>query len=189
MFIDYLAMLLINLVAALSLVAIYLVFGIDKPDQRRWAPGFGLAGFVFFVAGFHMLFNWPLPGSYNIAFGSGSVLFGAVLFGAAVAQALGWDLFSMAVYASFAGLASLVLGIRIIVLGMTQSPGLSSAGFILAGLTGLLGLPAWWLRRQLWIRVLLSIIPTAAAVIFAIIGYGAFWEHLSDFASWAPPAP
>jgi putative membrane protein len=189
MFIDYVAMMLINLVAALSLVAIYLVFGIDKPDQRRWAPGFGLAGLVFFVAGFHMLFNWPLPSSYNVAFGSGAVLFGTVLFGAAVAQAFGWDLFSIAIYASFAGLASLELGIRMLTLQMTQSPGLSGAGFILAGLTGILGLPAWWLRRQLWLRVLLSIIPTAAAVIFAIIGYGAFWEHLSDFASYSPPAP
>lgn len=189
MFIDYLAMLLINLVAALSLVAIYLVFGIDKPDQRRWAPGFGLAGLVFFVAGFHMLFNWPLPSSYNIAFGSGAVLFGTVLFGAAVAQAFGWDLVSMAIYATFAGLAAIDLGIRIITLGMTQQPLLAGVGYILAGLTGAFALPAWWLRRQLWLRVLLAVIPTAAAVIFAITGYGAFWEHLSSFAGWAPPTP
>jgi putative membrane protein len=189
MFVDYLAMMLINLVAALSLVAIYLVFGIDKPDQRRWAPGFGLAGLVFFVAGFHMLLNWPLPGSYNIAFGSGAVLFGTVLFGAAVAQALGWDLVTIAIYAVFAGLAAIDVGIRMITLGMTTQPALAGAGYILAGLSGVFALPVWWLRRQLWLRVLLAVIPTAAAVIFAITGYGAIWEHLQNFASWSPPTP
>ena len=35
MFIDYLATMLINLVAALVLVALYLVVGINKPDQKR----------------------------------------------------------------------------------------------------------------------------------------------------------
>jgi putative membrane protein len=189
MFVDYLAVMLINLVAALSLAAVYLVFGIDRPDQRRWAPGFGMSGLLFLVAGSHMLMHWPLPGSYNIAFGSGAVLLGIVLFGAAVAQALSWDLVTMAIYASFGGLAAVVIGVRIINLGMTQQPLLSGIGFVLAGASGLLALPVWYLRRHLWLRILLAVVLTAAAVIWAITGYGAFWEHLESFASWAPPTP
>jgi putative membrane protein len=188
-FIDYLATMLINLVAALSLVAVYLVFGIDKPDQRRWAPGFGMSGLVFLITGFHLLMTWPLPSSYNIAFGAGAVLLGIVLFGAAVAQAFSWDLVTMAIYASFAGLAAVVIGVRIIERGMTQQPLLSGIGYILAGVSGLLAVPVWYLRRHLWLRVLLAVVLTAAAVIWAITGYGAFWEHLESFAGWSPPAP
>jgi putative membrane protein len=189
MYIDYLAIMLINLVAALSLGAIYLVFGIDQSDQRRWAPGFGMTGLLFLITGFHLLMTWPLPGSYNIAFGAGAVLFGIVLFGAAVAQALCWDLVTMAIYASFAGLAAVVLGVRIINLKMSQQPLLAGIGYILAGASGLLALPVWYLRRHLWLRVLLAVVLTAAAVIWAITGYGAFWEHLETFAKWAPPTP
>jgi putative membrane protein len=187
MFIDYLATMLINLVAALFLVALYLVVGIDKPDQRRWVPGFAITGLIFLVGGWHLLSAWPLPGSFNIAFGAAALLFGAVLAGTALAQAFCWDLLTVAIFAFFAGLAAIIMGIRIINLGMSQDPVLAGIGYILAGLGGVLATPVWYLRRYAWIRWLAALILLVAAVIWAITGYGAFWEHLSSFSKWAPP--
>jgi putative membrane protein len=187
MFIDYLATMLINLVAALVLVALYLIAGIDKPDQKRWVPGFAITGFVLLVSGWRLLSTWPLPGSYDIAFGGAALLFGAVLAGAALAQAFCWDMLTVTVYAFFAGLASIVLGVRVINLGMSQQPVLAGIGYILAGLGGVLATPVWYLRRYPWIRWLAALALLATALIWAIIGYGAYWEHLADFAKWTPP--
>jgi putative membrane protein len=187
MFIDYLATMLINLVAALFLVALYLVAGIDKPDQRRWVPGFAITGLIFLVSGWHLLSAWPLPGSYNIAFGAAALLFGAVLAGAALAQAFSWDLLTVVIFAFFAGLAAIILGVRIINLGMTQDTVLAGIGYILAGLGGVFAAPVWYLRRYAWIRWLAALVLLVAAVLWAITGYGAFWEHLESFSKWAPP--
>jgi putative membrane protein len=40
MFIDYITLMLINLVAGLILLATYVYFGLDEPNQKRWIPGF-----------------------------------------------------------------------------------------------------------------------------------------------------
>jgi putative membrane protein len=187
MFIDYLATMLINLVAALVLVAFYLAIGIDKPDQKQWVPGFAITGLVFLVSGWHLLSTWPLPGSYNIAFGAAALLFGMVLAGAALAQAFSWDLLTVVIFAFFAGLAAIVLGVRIINLNMSQQPVLAGIGYILAGLGGVLATPVWYLRQYRWLRWIAALVLLVAAVIWAIIGYGACWEHLAEFAKWTPP--
>ena len=187
MFIDYLATLLIDLVVALVLVALYLIIGIDKPDQRRWVPGFSMTGLILLVGGWHLLTKWPLPGSYNVAFGGAALLFGAVLAGAALAQAFGWDMLSVTVYAFFAGVAAIVLGIRIINMGMSQQPLLAGAGYILAGLGGVFAMPVWYLKQYKWIRWLAALALLATALIWAVTGYGAYWEHLESFSKWTPP--
>jgi putative membrane protein len=79
--------------------------------------------------------------------------------------------------------------VRIINLGMTQQPILAGIGYILAGVGGVLATPVWYLRRYLWVRVLVALVLLAATVIWAVTGYGAFWEHLESFAQWSPPAP
>jgi uncharacterized membrane protein len=51
-----------------------------------------MSGFVALATGLHMIWNWPLPGSYNIAIGDLSVLFGIVFLGTALALAMSWRL-------------------------------------------------------------------------------------------------
>lgn len=187
MFIDYVALMLINLVAALALVAYYVYAGLDDPDQKRWAPGFAMSGLVALVTGFAMCFNWPLPGSYNIAFGEAYVLFGTVLLGTAAALALSWQLLSVTVYAFFAGLAAIVDGARIINLGMTKQPLLAGLGYILAGLGGVLAAPALALRKNRTLRLVAALVLLAAALAWAATAYPAAWSHLSGFSTWVPP--
>jgi putative membrane protein len=41
MFIDYISLMLINMVAGLFILAYYVYSGLDGADQKRWIPGFG----------------------------------------------------------------------------------------------------------------------------------------------------
>lgn len=186
MFVDYLTVMLINLVAGLVLLASFVALGLDAADQKKWVPGFAMTGIVALVTGLHMVLNWPLPGSYNIAYGELTVLFGILFLGAALALAQGWDLLSVTIYALFAGLAAATVGVRLISLGLTKQPVVSGLGFILAGLGGVLALPAHLLRTKRLIRVAGVLVLLGAAVIFAITGYPAIWGHMESFSGWAP---
>jgi putative membrane protein len=141
MFIDYITLMLINMVAGLVLLAYYLYAGLDAPEQKRWVPGFGLVGGIALTTGLHMTLTWPVPGSFNIAFGETTVLFGGLFTGTAFALSLGWELMTLGIYAFFAGLAAVVIGLRLIHLGLTKQPLFAGIGFILTGLSGILAAP------------------------------------------------
>jgi putative membrane protein len=186
MFIDYLTLLLINMTAGLVMLACYVLMDLDAGNSKRWAPGFAIVGLVAFIGGFHITFTWPLPdGRYDLAFGEMSVLFGALYLGAALAMSRNWELFSLAIYAFFAGLAAFIIGVRMIGVGLTREPRLSGAGFILSGLCGVFALPAIFLRTNRPVRIIGAVILVAAAFIWASTGYSAYRAHLSDN---APPA-
>ena len=70
-----------------------------SPHQKQWIPGFGITGAIALTTGLHMIFTWPVIGSFNIAFGEPSVLFGILFVGTAIALAQGWELFTLAIYA------------------------------------------------------------------------------------------
>ena len=72
MFIDYITLMLINMVAGLVLLADFVYRGLDGANPKRWIPGFGLVGAIALVTGLHMTLTWPVPGSFNISFGCGS---------------------------------------------------------------------------------------------------------------------
>jgi putative membrane protein len=185
MFIDYVALMLVNISASLILLALMVLKFLDA-DSRRIAPGFLVTGFIAAATGLHMIFNWPLPSSYNIAFGELSVMFGVLIFTGGLALIRGWDLLSLSIFAVFGGLASVVVGIRIAQRGMTDSPPLAAAGFILTGLAGVLSLPLYATRTSRFLRVVLILILVAAAADWAFIGFGAYWKHLESFSGWKP---
>ncbi len=185
MFIDFLPVMLVNMVAGLVCYAVFLVFFIHR-EQRRAAPGFLVVGLIALVTGFRMIFTWPLPGSYNIAFGELSVMLGGVFFFAGAAVALGWDLLMIGIYAAFAGLAAVVIGVRILNLGLTTEPVLASIAFILAGIASILALPSVGFQKMKGLHWVAGVIAVASAVLFALTGYGAYWSHLASFAKWAP---
>lgn len=186
MFIDYITLMLINMVAGLFILADYVYRGLDSSHQKQWIPGFGIVGAIALTTGLHMNFTWPVPGSFNIAFGETSVLFGILFVAAAIALSVGWDLFTIAVYGFFAGLVAIVIGIRIINLNMTKQPLLSGIGFILTGLGGIFAAPTlYWKSNRTW-RLIGVAVLIVAALIWALTGYLAYWSHLESFQKWVP---
>lgn len=186
MFIDYVPLLLINMTAGFFLLAWYVYKGIDDIDQKRWAPAFAIVGFIALICGMHMSWFWPLPGSYNVAFGEMSVFFGVLFLAAALAFANGWNLIPLAIYGLFAGLAAILIGIRIKNLHLTQEPVISSIGFILSGAAGIFAGPVLYFRKNKALRIMSAIVLLAAAVIWARTGYTAYWNHLSSLSKWTP---
>ncbi len=186
MFIDYVTLLLINMVAGLAVLAHFIYKGLHVDDKRGWAPAFAITGLIATVAGFHMVFNWPIVGSYNSAFGECSVLFGSIYLAAALAMSFGWPLDAVALYAFFGGALSILAGVRIIHLQLTAAPLLSGAGFVLTGLGGVFALVALRNRYVRLVRVAGAAVMSAAAIIWALTAYMAFWMHLSSFSKWVP---
>ncbi|PZO37965.1 MAG: hypothetical protein DCF17_15210 [Shackletoniella antarctica] len=188
MFIDYITLMLINMVAGLVLLADFVYRGLDGANLKRWIPGFGLVGAIALITGLHMTLTWPVPGSFNISFGETTVLFGGLYVAAAIAIAQGWDLFPLTIYAFFAGLTSIVVGARMIDLGQTQQPLVAGLGFILTGLGGVLAAPTLvYLRGNKNWRTLGAGVLLLAALVWAIIGYRAYWGHMEGFSDWQPP--
>jgi putative membrane protein len=178
MFIDYVALMLINMVAGLVTLAWFLWSDLGKTNNQRWAPAFAISGLVAAVCGFAMAFSWPLPRPYNVAYGESSVLLGVLFLAAAWCLAKGWDLSPIGIYAFFAGWVAVVIGIRIIQLGLTQEPRLSGTGFILTGLGGVLAGVILSHRQNRVLRRLGAAVLTVAALIWALTGYMAYWGHL-----------
>lgn len=188
-FIDYLTLLLINMTAGYCLLSSYVYWGLDDPLNKRWVPGFAIVGFIALIFGAHMTLTWPLIGQYNSAYGEMSVFFGVIFLGAALTIARGWSLLTVAIFAFYAGAAAVLLGLRIMSLGLTRTPALAGIGFILSGLAGVFAAPTFrWLRQNRPFRTLAAFVLGAAAVIWAIIGYLAYWGHMEGFAGWVPLA-
>lgn len=186
MFVNYITLMLINMVAGLFLLAYFVYQGLGETNQKRWIPGFGMTGAIALSTGLHMIWNWPVSGSFNIAYGEMTVLFGILFITASISLAAGWDLFTVAIYAFFAGVASLLIGLRIINLGLTRQPILSGIGFILTGLAGICAAPALYLQANRTLRLVGAVVLIAAALIWALTGYMAYWGHLESYMKWVP---
>jgi putative membrane protein len=188
MFIDFLTLVMINLVAGTVLLAFYLWRGIDEKDQRAYAAAFFMVGIVSLVTGLQISFNWPLPGSYNVGYGDATTLFGVVFIATSIALAFGSNLIPVSIYAFFAAIDSIVVGLRIFSLNLTKEPLVSAIGFVLAGLSGLGVFPfLMWFRESKLVRWIGILLLLATALVWAITFYGSLWAHLADFAKWVPP--
>ena len=187
MFIDYLTLIMINLVAGTALLAYYIYAGMDAKDQRPYAAAFGIVGLLAVTLGLVLSFTWPLPGSYNIGYGEATTLFGAVFLATAVSLSQGWDLLPVAIYGFFAGVDAIIVGIRIISLGLTNEPIVSGIGFIMAGLGGVLAAPGLkMLKTNKTFRIIAALVVLVTAGIWAVTFYMALWSHLASFSSWVP---
>lgn len=178
-FIDYVSLMLINMAAGLFILALFLLKDIDRENNQFWAPAFALPGMIAVICGFAMTLSWPLPQPYNIAYGETSVMLGFLFLAAALSIAKGWELFPLGIYAFFAGLVGVIIGIRIINLGLTNEPLISGLGFILTGSSGIFAELIILNRRMKWLRIVAVIILIATAIIWARAGYLAYWMHLN----------
>jgi putative membrane protein len=186
--INYITLMLINMVAGLVILAGFVYSGLDRTNPKRWIPGFGITGAIALTTGLHMIWYWPIRGSYNIAYGEMTVLFGALFVGACLALAFGWDLLTIAIYGFFAGVAAILIGIRVIDLELTRRPFISGLGFILTGLGGVFAAPALYWQTNRLFRLTGVAILGIAALIWAFTGYMAYWGHLESYQEWVPPA-
>jgi len=191
--IDYLTLMLVNMTAGLVVLAHYVYRGIAAENKKPWVAGFAITGFIAVTTGLHMSLTWPLPGSHNILFGEPTVLFGTLFLGAALALVNDWEMSTVSIYAFFAGVAAVVLGARVIDMGLTRSPIVAGAGYILSGLGGVLAWlccllePIASLRTSRSLRVIGALVLLGAALIWALIGYNAYWGHIESFADYVPP--
>jgi putative membrane protein len=187
MFIDFLTLVMVNLIAGTILLAYYLWKGLDETDQRPYAAAFFITGLLGIITGLQLEFNWPLPGAYNIAFGDTTTLFGFVFLGTALALWQGWSLIPVSIYAFFAGIEGVLVGFVIISQNLTQEPLLAAAGFILAGLGGLGAFPFYtWFRDNKTVRWIGIAVLVLAAVLWAVTFYGALLGHMASFAKYVP---
>ena len=178
MFIDYVTLMLINMVGALVTLSLFLWKGIDGEDKKKWAPAFMIPGMVAVICGFAMTFTSPLPKPYSMVFGEMSVFLGFLFVGAAWALTKGWKLLPLGIYAFFAGTAAILLGIRIIDLSLTKAPVLSGLGFILTGIGGVFAGLTIWQYEVKFLRAIGIMTLLAAAAIWALTGYLAYWNHM-----------
>jgi len=177
---------LINMAAGLVVLAWYVFSGIKDSNQSRWAPAFAIPGLVAVLCGLRMAWVWPLPGVYNTAYGDTSVLLGMLFLGAAWSLATNRDLAPLGIYAFFAGLAAVLVGVRIINLHLTLQPVLSGVGFILTGSAGVFAGVALHRRKSRLVRSVGSLVLLASAAIWALSGYMGYWAHLEMFGKWVP---
>ncbi|MFB3893857.1 MAG: DUF981 family protein [Phycisphaerae bacterium] len=205
MFIDYIALMLINTVAALAVSAGFFWRGINSPNPKPWAAALAMPGLVSLVTGLCMVTTWPVGRPWlegqqgmtklafaNDAFGEPSVLLGIALLGAALCVARGWSLTPMSIYAALAGLAAITVGAAVAYWSyyappdsatapphpaVTAMPPLTTAGFVLAGLGAVL-VPAAVSVKLRPVRYLTAILFAASALVWAATGYPAIWAHL-----------
>lgn len=187
MFIDFLTLVMVNLVAGTVLLAYYLWRGIDEADQRPYAAAFFGVGLISLVTGLQISFTWPLPGSYNVGYGDATTLFGVVFLATSIALFFGSSLIPVSIYAFFAAIDALIVGIRIYSLQLTKEPLISAVGFILAGLSGLGVFPfLMWFRENRLVRWIGILLLLGSALLWAITFYGSLWAHMASFAKWVP---
>ena len=187
MFIDYLTLVMINLVAGSVLLAYYLWKGMDEIDQRPYASAFFITGLVGLITGLQLSFTWPLPGSFNVGYGDAAALFGAVFLAAGISLWQGWDLIPVTIYAFFAGIDAIIVGFSLYANKLGQEPVVAAVGFILAGLGGLGAFPFFmWFKDNKAVRWIAIIVLLAAAAIWAVTFYSALWAHMTAFAKYVP---
>jgi putative membrane protein len=187
MHVNYITLMLISLSAGMFLVGTFLLRGLGTDEGRDWVPGFVAAGLILAITGLHMTLTWPVPGAYNIAFGEMALLFGALLLAMAGILVWGQNPLPLGILAVLAGIAAVVVGIRIMNLGMTLQPVVAGLGFIASGLVGILSVPAYAMRGLPQIRALAMILALLAGLLWAWMGYMAYWSHLDEYAPWKVP--
>jgi putative membrane protein len=187
MFIDFLTLVMINLVAGTTLLAYYLWKGLDAEDQRPFAAAFGVTGLLSLILGLRLSFTWPLPGAYNVGYGDATTLFGVVFLATAISLAKGWDMLPVSIYGFFAGVDAVIVGLRIWSLQLGKEPLAAAVGFVLAGLGGVFSFPFLrWFRDNKLVRWIAILVLLATAAIWAVTFYASLWSHLASFSNWVP---
>ncbi len=188
MFIDYITLMLLNMAAGLLILALYVLIGLPRPDQRFWAAGLGIAGVVALATGLHMTLTWPIPKLEqanltwaNIAYGETTTMLGALFLGAALCIGLRRRLEAVAIYGVVASAVAFIIGAAALQLGLSNAPAMTATGYFVTGAAGMLILPTVLLRRSVAMRIVTAAVLLAAAGLWGFVGLGGYWMHLQKF--------
>jgi len=93
----------------------------------------------------------------------------------------------VSLYSFFAGVYAILVGTRILSLGLTKEPIISAIGFITAGLGGIFAAPFYlWFKENKTFRLLGALVLLATAILWAVTFYSSLWGHLESFIKWVP---
>ena len=187
MFIDYLAVMLINLGAGLALLAHYLYVKPPKETRKSWAAGFFAVGILGILTALPMVLTWPLPGGFNVAYGEPALYFATLFLAAGLTLTFEWEPLIPAIYGFFGAIYAIVIGLRIQDLKLGAQPTVALIGFLLTGIGGLLVLPTIQWRDNKQLALLTAIILGLAAIVWLFTGYDAGWGHILEFGKYLPP--
>ncbi len=176
--INYLTLIIIDLVAGFGLLAYFLAIGLDTEKGKGLAAAFAGVGLLNLILGLAVTLTWPLPGSYNIAFGEATAMFGIVFLFAGLALARGWDLYPITLLAFFFGLYVLIAAWGIYSLEMTRSPLVNAVNYALAGATAVLAPLGWKRRENSTITRAGAVLAAITALSWFIVFYGTLLGHL-----------
>jgi putative membrane protein len=190
-FIDYLTVMMVAVVAGCALAILYGLRLRERPavELRSWSWAFGVVGVLLAVPGLHIVLTWPLPGAYNIVMGEPALFFGVLLVGAALALRAGEGLMPLALVAVFGGLINVFLAGAILLHGLSRSPLMWAVGYAAIGLGAVLAPLVVSKAASLgWARWAAGALLAVGALIFALGGFGAYIEHTSEegFGGWQP---
>jgi len=80
-----------------------------------------------------------------------------------------------------------LVGLRIIDLGLTQHPLVSGIGFLLAGLGGIAAAPGLALLKKSQVfRSIAAAVLLVVTAFWAYTFYSSLWGHLESFPTWLP---
>ncbi|MDH4120860.1 MAG: DUF981 domain-containing protein [Deltaproteobacteria bacterium] len=185
--INFVTLMLLNMAAGLALFGLFIGRLDGRKPDNAFAPPFAVVGFIGLITGFRMIFSWPLIGSYNILFGETTVWFGALFLALAWVLTRQSDLLPLAIVGGFAGLAALVLGARVLDMGLTAAPPLAAMGFILTGLGALLAAPAAALGYPKPVMIAGRLVVFAASAVWLMFALMGYWMHLGEYAKYGLP--
>jgi len=186
MFVDYLAVMLVNLGAGLALLAHYLYRRPSKETRRSWAAGFFAVGLLGLLTSLPMTLTWPLPGGFNVAYGEPGLFVSVLFLAAGVTLTFEWEPLIPAIYGFFGAIYAIVIGIRIYTLHLGSNPLAALVGFVLTGIGGMLVLPTLQWHDNRTLTIVTAVILGLAALLWLYTGYDAGWSHVLDFAKWVP---
>lgn len=179
---DYLTIMLVDLAAGLFILTLFL-WKLNKPKEySKYTVGFLMTGFLGLITALPMVLMWPLPGSYNIAFGEPMLFFSIILLAIGFAIEKHWALDSIVIFGVLGSIMAIVVGAQIYNLGMTSSPFFAMGGYVLTGLGGLFAAPLLYYpksRGYKGLLILVTIIFVLAAILWLYIGYSAYIAHLA----------
>ncbi|MGC8516809.1 MAG: DUF981 family protein [Candidatus Acidifodinimicrobium sp.] len=178
-FADYLTIMLIDLAAGLFILTLFL-WKLSKPKEySRYTVGFFITGFLGLITALPMVLTWPLPGSYNIAFGEPMLFFSIILLAIGFAIEKRWAFDSIVIFGVLGSIMSIVIGAQIYNLGMTDAPLFAMVGFVMTGLGGLFAAPLLYYPKNKGLLILASVLFILAALLWLYIGYSAYIAHLA----------
>lgn len=179
-FIDYLTIMLIDLAGGLINLTWFL-WKLNKPKEySKFVSGFLLVGILGLLTSLPMVLTWPLPGSYNIAFGEPMLLFSLIFLLLAISIIKQWPWDGIVVFAVLGSIMAIVIGIAIYSFNLTNTPFFAMMGYLMTAFGALISSYLVYRPKNKPLLILATILFVLSTILWLYIGYYAYYMHLSS---------